>query len=154
MCRGRFSELQKQCCSAWLVMKITRVQKYTLTIIFLIKKICSSYTTLDVQNYRINVMHGCILVKIYKLWQKEVILFEAKRFKQNGLVLRGFNVVLLREKILHFYSWKEWSATLNPHKNIFWAQHHFPHVFNSIRKSFCCIHEFEQNSEAKPEFHI
>ena len=72
ICRGRFCKLQQQSFSAWFVMKIAKAQKYTLTIIFFIKKICSSNTTMDSHNYGINAVCG---------W----------RPKQNMLVHRGFN---------------------------------------------------------------
>ena len=40
--------------------------------------------------------------KNLKLWEKEVILSDAKRFKQKMLVLRSFDVVLWKEKFSRF----------------------------------------------------
>ena len=45
-------------------MKIAKMQKYTLTIIFLTNKIFSSYTNIDGQNYMINVVRGRSPIKI------------------------------------------------------------------------------------------
>ena len=54
--------------------------------------------------------------KNLKLWEKEVTLSDAKRFKQKMLVLRSFDVVLWKEKFSRFRDWRVTYSKLNPYQ--------------------------------------
>ena len=66
-------------------MKIAKVQKYTLIIIFLTNKILSSYTNIDGQNYTINVVCGRSPIKLLKLSERNHSVWSEETQTENAL---------------------------------------------------------------------